>query len=161
MTNTKRILWGFIVTVILLVLCWYFLIHQALSPYWKARQEAVSIAESQEDFHSADQFYWHNDKESVFAITGKNSDNQDIMVIISGDKSNISTYLLDEIISEEEAIAQMIEEINPAKVLEARVTTSENDGPLWEVGFKDRNGRLGYYLISLIDGAWLKTIDNI
>lgn len=161
MSKSKKVLWGIIMTVIVLTLMVYFLIHRALSPYWQARGEAIIVAESQENLKDPDKFYWHNGNETVFSITGKDSNDRGIMVIIREEEGQTSRYYLDEIFSEEEAISQLIEDVQPAEVLEARVTFSEDDGPLWEVGFKDSQQRLGYYLISLIDGAWIKTIDNI
>lgn len=161
MTNIKRILWGIILTVILIMLGGYYLIHQSLQPYWQARKETIAIAKEKEDLKSPDQFYWHNGDEATFAITGKNSDDEQIIVVVTGEEAQTTSYLLKNIYPEEEAIQQMIAEIQPEEILESRVAWSEEDGPLWEISFKDKNGRLGYYLVSLIDGLWLKTIDNI
>lgn len=132
-----------------------------MKPYFMAKDEAILVAERQEDFHSPDQFYWYNNQETVFSITGKNSNNEDIIVMIRTEGGQSYVFPLEEMISERQAFQIMIDEMDPYQPLQARAGLNSDDEPIWEISFERENGRIGYYYISMRDGSWLRTIDNL
>ena len=46
------------------------------------------------------------------------------------------------------------------KILETRIGM-EKGVPIWEVAYKEENGRLGYHIITLKDGEYVRDIGNI
>lgn len=134
--------------------------RQAVTPYNQAREEASSLASRRADLVTVEDFYWYNGSETYFTVTGINNEDENIVVIIRQEGGQITTFNRDETISEIDAVNQVRQEKNPEKILGSRIGI-EDDQAIWEVSYRNENGRIGYYVISLETGEWLRTIDNI
>lgn len=107
-----------------------------------------------------EEFYWYNDSETFFAVVGKTEEETELVVLINQDNGETTSIPVEETITKQQAIQRTREARQPAKILEARIGM-DNNTPIWEVSYRNENGRLGYYILNLKDGEWLKTIDNI
>ena len=135
----------------------YYVGHQ---PMAKARKEAVEIAEEHAGLKEMDQFFWYNGTETYFTVTGKNDKKENIIVIIAKKGAKTQIIQQSDTISESEARKLTRESKNPKKILETRIGM-EKGVPIWEVAYKEENGRLGYHIITLKDGEYVRDIGNI
>lgn len=136
------------------------LVNRSLSPLKQAKSETISLAEQKADLIQAADFYWYNGNQTYFTVTGKNKEAEEIVVIIKQDDGTIQTLKKEETISKGEAMAKVRELENPSHILEARIGI-HNDLPIWEISFRQENGRIGYTMLSLTDGVWVRTTKNI
>lgn len=136
-------------------------IYQASSnPYQKAEKEAFTIAQESAGVTSLDEFYWYNGDQTYFTVIGPNQEQTPVVVIIAQDGGTATTFNLEDVVSEKQAIQLTRQAVKPKEVLEARIGIEE-DTAVWEVAYKQENGQLGYYIISLETGEWIKGIENI
>lgn len=156
----KKILITALVTMSLFIIGVTTLITHSLSPYKQARAETIALAERRADLAEADDFYWYNGDETFFTVTGKNSEGSPIVVIVQQDGGSIEVFDQEDIITEHEAIVETNNQEQPEKILEARIGIY-NEQPVWEVSFQLENGRIGYTLLSLSSGEWIRTVKNI
>lgn len=147
--------------ILLLLLVTLFSIGKtSLGPYIQAEKEAVEIAEKQAGVKSADHFYWYNGNETYFTVVGKNEKNQSKIVIIQQGNGKVTIYDAENTLSESDVYKITWRDRKPKKVLEARIGL-EDGKPIWEVSYKQENGRIGYYILSLQTGEWIRSIENI
>lgn len=156
----KKFLITSIVIMLLLILAVTTLVTRSLAPYRQAEAETIELASRRADLVDAEDFYWYNGAESFFAVTGTNSQDIPIIVIVQQDGGAVEVFEQENSITEHEAISQTLERENPAQILEARIGMYENT-PIWEVSFRQENGSTGYAMYSLTSGEWIRTIKNI
>lgn len=156
----KKFLISLLIGMLLLILGATTLVTRSLSPYKQARAETIELAEDRADLVTADEFYWFNGDETFFTITGKNSEGTPIVVIVQQDGGAVQSYNQADTISEREAIIETYNREDPVKVLEARIGIYKEQ-PVWEVSFRQENDRIGYMILSLTSGEWIRTIKNI
>lgn len=156
----KKFLISLLIGMLLLILGATTLVTRSLSPYKQARAETIELAEDRADLVTADEFYWFNGDETFFTITGKNSEGTPIVVIVQQDGGAVQSYNQADTISEHEAIIETYNREDPVKVLEARIGIYKEQ-PVWEVSFRQENDRIGYMILSLTSGEWIRTIKNI
>ncbi|MGX7419254.1 cell wall elongation regulator TseB-like domain-containing protein [Carnobacterium gallinarum] len=148
-----------IVMAFIVVGSWYvyYVGHQ---PMAKAEKEATEIAKQEADLKEVDQFYWYNGVETYFTITGTNQKDEKIIVIIAKKGGKTQVIKQSDTISESDARKLTREAKNPKRILETRIGL-EKDIPIWEVVYKEENGRLGYHILKLKDGEYIRDISNI
>ena len=105
-------------------------------------------------------FYWYNGTQTYFTVTGLNEENEEIVAIVAQDGGATTVLNKKDLVTEKQAIQLAKKETNAKEVLEARIGI-EKDIAVWEVAYKQENGRLGYYVLSLETGEWIKGIENI
>ncbi|RAN59669.1 hypothetical protein B8A40_00530 [Dolosigranulum pigrum] len=158
----KKLLIGinFVLTAIIIFMILMF--NNAAGPYYHAKVEATNFARKHANLVEQEDFYWYSDSEgSYLTVTGQNGDQASIIVLIRQSDGAIMVLDPAETVSQEAIIAQMIEDIAPAQILNYRMGIIEQNIPIWEVTYKKSNGSLGYYIASLETGAWLRTIDGL
>jgi hypothetical protein len=158
----KKLLIGinFVLTAIIIFMILMF--NNAAGPYYHAKVEATNFARKHANLVEQEDFYWYSDSEgSYLTVTGQNGDQASIIVLIRQSDGAIMVLDQAETVSQEAIIAQMIEDIAPAQILNYRMGIIEQNIPIWEVTYKKSNGSLGYYIASLETGAWLRTIDGL
>lgn len=148
------------VFMIILIIGATALITRSLTPFYQARSATIEVAERRADLVEAEDFYWYNGNETFFTITGKNSANEEIVVIVQQDGGEVNVFQQSEIISRKHAVSIVYELENPEHILETRIGIYKGI-PIWEVSFRQDNGRLGYTLLMLETGEWVRTIKNI
>jgi len=146
----------------LLIVGGIFYFQQTTGSYYQARVETIEIAERKANLEEWNNFYWFNGiEETYFSLTGTSTDDVPITVIVRQSDGAIQVYDQSETVSEQEALNQMRQDVNPSEILETRIGMDSNLTPVWEISYKNDNGGLGYYLLSLETGEWIRTIDNI
>lgn len=156
----KKLLIGLAIGLGFLVVVSAAILQRGMSPYRQARTEAVSYAEQHTDLAQVDDFYWYNGTQTYFTVTGTDSQGTPIVVIIQQDGGQTMVLNEEETITESEAIQLTQEAKQPDKILEARIGVEEGI-PVWEVSYRNENHTIGYYVVSLETGEWVKSIENI
>lgn len=137
-----------------------FLFNTSRQPLKQAKAEAVKIAKETAGMETADTFYWYNNEETYFSVSGTNKKKEKLLVIVEQKGGKVLTLKQGEFISEQAAKKIVWETKKPAELLETRVGIEEGI-PVWEVAYKQKNGRLGYYVVTAKEGKWVKDIENI
>lgn len=131
--------------------------------YRESREQAAEIAEKKAGIEKVDEFYWYNGKKSYYTVVGSTKKKDNKVVIINSDKDTSgNTVVLDQgdTITRKQAIQLTNQAKKTVQIIEARIGMEE-DTPIWEVAYKHENGHLGYYVVSLKTGEWIKDIENI
>lgn len=158
----KKLVLGSLVFLTAVIIFGIFFFQRTTAPYYQARDEASTIAQEQANIQDVEDFYWFNGaEETYFTVTGTNNEDTGQVVIIRQSDGAVAVYDQSEIVSETEAVRQVMNEVNPETILEARIGMDSDSLPVWEVSYKNSDGQLGYYLLSLKTGEWVRTIDNI
>lgn len=153
----------FIVSIVVMIAVIAFSIsvyQTASNPLHKAEDEAFAVAKSNAGLTKVEDFYWYNGTATYFTVTGANQDGEAIIVIVAQDGGATKVFNQANIITEAEAVQLTKQAVEPKEILEARIGI-ENGSAIWEVAYKQKNGRLGYYVLSLETGEWIKGIENI
>lgn len=156
----KKILIGIAAGLGLLLVASVVLFQRSFSPYAQAREEAVAYAQERAELVQAEDFYWYNGTETYFAVTGEDEKQRPLIVIIKQDGGDVTILNQENALSESQAIQLTQEAKNPQKILEARIGMEESI-PVWEVSYRNEDQSIGYYILSLETGEWVKSIENI
>lgn len=151
---------GLIIVMFSIIIGSVVLYRRSVGPYNQAKQEASVIAQREADLVNVEEFYWYNGSETYFSLIGDNEEGEGIVVIIRQEGGQVMTFPLDEVYPETDAIRQVINEKSPERILQARIGIEE-ESPVWEVSYRNESGRIGYYIMDLETGEWIRTIDNI
>lgn len=156
----KKFFLGLAVFLIALIIGAVVVYTKSIASYNESKEQAFDYAITNSDIVVPEEFYWYNDKETYFTVVGQTEQNEELVVLINQDNGEVTSIPIEETISKQEAIQLTKQARQPDKVLEARIGI-DNEIPVWEVSYRNENGRLGYYILALEDGEWLKTINNI
>ncbi len=156
----RKFLIASIIGMLLFILAVTTVITRSLAPFQQAEAETIELASRRADLVEAEDFYWYNGEESFFTITGTNSQDTPIIVIVQQNGGAIEVVEQENAMTEYEAISQTIEREKPEKILEARIGLYENK-PIWEVSFRQENKSIGYTIYYLTSGEWVRTVKNI
>lgn len=156
----KKFLIGLIVLMSAIIVATVVVYRRSVAPHNQAKEEATAIANREANITTVEDFYWYNGSETYFTITGTSDEGEELIAIIHQDSGEVTTLPVEETFSESEAIHQVVNEKSPERILQARIGI-EDERPIWEVSYRNENGRIGYYLMSLENGEWIRTIDNI
>lgn len=129
-------------------------------PIKKAKKETIAIAEEAAGLVTVSDFYWYNRDKTYFSVFGLNEADKEIMVIVAKDGGKTLILNQDEFITEQQAKKLTREDKGSVDILEARIGL-EGDIPIWEISYKEENGRLGYYVLTAKSGKWVSDIENI
>jgi len=156
----KKVIIGLIIVLSIFIVGSIYIYQQASAPFAQAEAETVTFLSERTDLERPEDFYWYNGEISTFAVKGFNVEDEEKVYIVRQEGGAISTYDAADTISEQEAIRQTREAREPRRILNAKIGVM-NDTPIWEVTYKNDNNRLGYYIIDMQTGEWIRTIDNI
>ncbi len=156
----KKFLISTLVLMSLFIIGVTTVLNKSVSPLKQARAETIALAEKQADLIEVDDFYWYNGNETYLTVTGKNSAEEGIIVIVQQEGGAVEVVDLAETYAKEEAIQKVAELEGPIRILEARIGLHE-ELPIWEISYRQENGRIGYTMLTLRTGEWIRTIKNI
>ena len=126
----------------------------------RAKDLAVEIAAQKVQFTKITDFYWFNTEETYYSLAGITTEGQQLYAIVSPDKKEVTILQQDAVINEQEARSITKQAKHTDEILEARLGMIK-DEPVWEVNYRTKNQRIGYYYISAKNGQWIKDIENI
>lgn len=156
----KGILITLAVVMSFVLVCSITLLTISQEPIKKAEKETIIIAKEAAGLVTVSDFYWYNRDKTYFSVVGSNKDDEEIMVIVTKDGGATTILNQDEFITEKQAKELTREAKGSVDILEARIGL-EGDIPIWEVSYKEENGRLGYYVLTAKSGKWVSNIENI
>ncbi len=156
----KKVIIGLVLTLSVFIVGSIFIYHRANAPRARAENETITYLSERTDLDQAEHFYWYNGSETTFSIRGFNEEEVEKLYIVRQDGGEIKTFDVADTMTEQEAIRQTREAREPKRILDAKVGLMD-DTPIWEVSYRNENDRLGYYIIDLQTGEWIRTIDNI
>lgn len=158
----KKTLMGLAVffTVIIIMAIYFF--TTTTKPYYQDRNQTIKIAEAEaglvEDF---DFYAFHGKDESYYTVTGLDEEEEAIAVMVRESDGAIEIFDFNQLVSRQEAIQLVQEDLAIDQVLQARMGMTGGEQPIWEISFENNDGTIGYYYVSLLDGHWVRTIDNL
>ena len=149
------------ITVLLIVILFASIFYLRSSrPMRQARNEAIEIAERYTDLAEVEQFYWFTREETSFSIVGKDTNNNEIVVIIPKSGEKVSVYNQGDGLTEAQAKAFVRDNHQEQQIQKAELGIFKGE-PAWEVMTKDDQGRLNYYLIGFKDGEEIKAVTEL
>ena len=156
----KKIIIGLAITLSLVIIGTIFLYQQSTTTYTRAKADTVAFVRERTNLDRVSDFHWFNGTETFLTVTGTNEEGQERIYIVQQDGGQITSFSAENTISEQEAVRMTREARNPVKILNARIGMID-DTPVWEISYRNENDRLGYYIVNLQTGEWIRTIDNI
>ena len=148
-----------IIAVILLFLLSVFMFSQR--PIEQAREETTSLINIEYPVEDTSDFYWlTTPDETYFSLEFTTTDDKQMYGIVARDSGETVYYDYNELITNDDALAITVNDLDPLEVQQARLGLVENE-PVWEVTYTDKESRMGYYYISAKDGSWIQTISNL
>lgn len=151
---------GSLILMLVLIVFSISVYQTSKKPFHKAEKEAFAIGQKSAGLATLDDFYWYNGEETYFTVVGQNEDDTPVVAIISQNGGETTVFNQVDVVSKEEAMHLTRQAVNPEKILEARIGM-EDGTAIWEISYKQKNGQLGYYFLSLETGEWIKGIENI
>ncbi|MCC5895811.1 MAG: DUF5590 domain-containing protein [Alkalibacterium sp.] len=156
----KKVIIGLVIFMSAVIVGATVLYQQSNQPYARARADTIAYVAERTSLSQVDDFYWYNGTETYLTITGQNADGIERHYIVQQSGGQITSLSAENGLSKQEAIQLTREARQPDKILNARIGMID-DRPIWEVSYRNDNDRLGYYVIDLRTGEWIRTIDNI
>lgn len=149
------------VSLLVLAVFSLFLVNNSLTPYQEARADAFAHAEAYTPLTERNNYYHYNGNQGTYlTVTGYDEKGKFVVAIIEQSTGHIDFYGADQVISEEMAAQLFQQEMPENEIKEIRIG-KESDQSIWEISYKTPGDRMGYYYLSLENGTWLKTIDNL
>ena len=152
--------WAWITAAIVLVfslLLWY---HNTQSPLNSVRNQAIAIAKDKGKLTEVDDFYWDNHSQPYYTVAGKTQKQTPIFVLIRQKNGHVTIINQKSGISRQTAMNQAQEYFKPKKILTTALTERKKQ-LVWDIGFIDSDGKLGYVSYSFKTGNQVRAIRNI
>lgn len=156
----KKVIIGLVIVMSMLIIGSVYLYSQSIEPYSQAKSDTIAYVSERTTISEIGEFYWFNGEETYFTLTGTNEEGEERIYIVQQQGGQITTLSADDTVTKQEAIQQTKQERQPEKILNARIGILD-ETPVWEITYRNDNNRLGYYVINLRNGEWIRTIDNI
>ncbi|WP_423189186.1 DUF5590 domain-containing protein [Alkalibacterium sp. f15] len=156
----KKVIIGLVIALSVFIIGSVYIYQRANAPFARAEDETIAFISERTDLDRPEDFYWYNGEETTFSVRGFNDADEEKLYIVKQEGGAITTVAASEMMTEQQAISQTRQAREPKKILNAKVGLL-NDIPIWEVTYRNDNNRLGYYIINLQTGEWIRTIDNI
>lgn len=159
-TRKVKILLAIIAFLLALIVLGTIVFIRSTQPMTKAKKEAIEIAEKSAKLSSIDQFYSFTRKETYFSVTGKDSDGNELAVIIpkSGDKITVLDQSAG--VSEGQIRQVIATDYGNPKIQKISLGIYDSQ-PVWEVVTENSKGLLTYYLLSFERAEEISVINDI
>ncbi|AMB93438.1 cell wall elongation regulator TseB-like domain-containing protein [Aerococcus sanguinicola] len=123
-------------------------------------EDAVSQVAQDHKLSDIKDFYLFTKDETWYSVRAENEEGREVYLTYQPDSQTVHTGFVDEMVTEENAIALTQNELPEVEVKEARLGFDEKFF-VWEVSFVDKDGNLGYHYINATNGTWYETINNL
>lgn len=128
-------------------------------PLVKAENQVVKVARKENLKHIKD-FYLFTKDETWLTVRAENAEGREVYFTYQPDKKISHQGFVDEMVTEENALALTRYEKPEVQVKEARLGY-EDKYFVWEVSFIDEDGQLGYHYINAYNAVWYETIERL
>ncbi|GEN50662.1 cell wall elongation regulator TseB-like domain-containing protein [Alkalibacterium pelagium] len=156
----KKFIIGLAITLSLVIIGAIILYQRSTNTYSRAEADTIAFVRERTNLNQVEDFHWYNGTETYLTVTGTNEEGQERIYIVQQAGGQITSFSAENTISEQEAVRMTREARDSVKILNARIGMID-DTPVWEISYRNENDRLGYYIVNLQTGEWLRTIDNI
>lgn len=158
--STLRTIRNLLIAILLILLIIWSVFAVSNQPRNAARRQTVSLAERYAHLRSPGKFYIYNRESTYYAITGKNQQNQPIIVIVPQKGGKMVILKQSNGITEDQARQMTINNRAPREILKVAPGIF-NDKAVWEVTYRNKKGNLCYDLINFKNGKYVQNINNL
>lgn len=130
---------------------------QANQPMFIAKMQATAIAKSTVGMKKVKKFYRFTRRNTYYSVRGRDSDNNEVYVIVPDRGSKVTVIKKDQGITEEKAISLVRD--SAQKVLSTNIGMYD-DQPVWEVVTKSGTEKYSYYLLDFKTGKNIKELKD-
>ncbi|KAA9300935.1 MULTISPECIES: DUF5590 domain-containing protein [Aerococcus] len=155
----KKLLYILIAFLTLYILLTNNVYFSSQKPLIDAEDEVSQVAQDHE-LSAIKDFYLFTKDETWYSVRAENKDGREVYLTYQPDSKTVHKGFVDEMVTEENAIALTHNELPEVEVKEARLGFDDNFF-VWEVSFVDKEGNLGYHYINATNGTWYETINNL
>ena len=156
----KKVIIALVLILSVFIVGGIYIYQSANAPYAQAEQETVAFLKERTDLKDVDEFYWYNSEATIFTVKGSNESAEEKYYLVKPDGGTVIMFDAADMVTEQEARRKTNEARSPKRILNAKIGLME-ETPIWEVTYKNEHDRLGYYIIDLKTGEWIRSVDNI
>ncbi|MBP2241345.1 uncharacterized protein YpmB [Cytobacillus eiseniae] len=156
----KKIIIILVIIIVIVLFSGVIIYQNALKPVKTAEDKAFQRALNETELTVAEDFHLYNGQETYYVVTGKNENGKDIYVWIPEKEGSIIVRKQSDGVTEQEAIAKLLEEKNPMEIISVRLGM-EKQIPLWEIYYRSDGNLINYYYVDFKTGDWRKKIENL
>ena len=158
--SSMRTIRNLLIAILLILLIVWSVFAVSNQPRNSARRQTISLAEKYAHLQSPDQFYIYNRENTYYTISGKNQQNQPILVMVPQHGGKIRVLKQSSGITAARARAMTKSNRNPREILKVAPGVF-NDKAVWEVTYRNQKGNLCYDLINFKTGQYIQNINNL
>lgn len=145
----KQLCIGLSVIFIVGLFSFFFILEEIAKPFQNAEQAAVRTAKQYVDLNEVRQVETYNGSQTYYSVVGRNKENQELLVLVPQQSSDIYIYNMEDGITQEQA--EQLAQENGATRVEKATLGYEKGRPIWEI-----KAGTAYYLIDFETGDLLK-----
>ena len=135
---------------------------KADEPFDEIEDQAAELAVSSNSLKTVSKVYVYNGNKPYVTVFGEDEDGKEkaVFVPISLEEKLIQEVFLQDGITKEQAFSVLNNEEDVEEILHIKLGYEEV-GPVWEITYKNKSGKLNYVYILFEDGQWWKRILNL
>lgn len=156
----NKVLASLSLVLAIFIFCSIFFLVRANRPMYRAKKEAIGIAEELTDLKKVDKFYWYTREKTYFTLMGTTAKEEQIIVIVPQDGEKVTVLDQKSGLSENDVLTKIIEAENPNKIVKINLGMID-DLPTWEVVAQNENNGMDYYLVDFESGKVIDIIKNV
>jgi uncharacterized protein YpmB len=159
MLNWIKFIAVFLLSLAAIILVTVF--YSANKPIASAKSQAIEEAIGTGQIMNAEYAQLYNGNASSVTVFGVDGTGVETAVFVDGKtEGNFKEVKLADGITAEKAVENVKQELDVKKILHVKLGMEE-DAPVWEVTFKNENGKLNYVYVFFESGQWWKRILNL
>ncbi|WP_125703423.1 cell wall elongation regulator TseB-like domain-containing protein [Lacticaseibacillus daqingensis] len=133
---------------------------KSTAPRRAARATAVRIAATQANVTDITNFYWDTQRESYFAVAGKNAKRQPVFVVIREKTKQFHVLRRAAGVSKAQVEARVQADYAPRRITSIGIS-QRGKKFVWDVGYRTNSGKLGYVTYDFATGNQVAAIRNL
>lgn len=161
MLNWVKFISAFLLTLITVIVIFIFV--NAYKPIGDLKEWAENEVRRTQQIETVYDVQPYQGTSSLVTVFGKNDAGENVAVFVAKTDEQQSQYKevkLADGITAEDAMKAVKKDQKVDKVLHV-LLGMEKDQPIWEVAFKNQNGKLNYMYLNFENGDWTKKILNL
>ncbi|MDO4903689.1 MAG: DUF5590 domain-containing protein [Limosilactobacillus sp.] len=149
-----------LLTILVLVLIGWITFAVSNQPRQSAKNQAIKIAKRYAHLQDPQNFYIYNRESTYYTVTGKNPSGQKILVIVPQKGGVVRVVKQSAGLSAQDVTNMTKNKRNPSKIMKVALGVFNNK-TVWEVTYRNQQGRLCYDLINFKNGKYVQQINNL
>jgi len=149
--------WGFILIAAVCIFIWIAVetYGSAVEPKRLAQSKALQRAKEEVEFAEIHDIHTYHGDQQYITIMGTDKADNHIIVWVPENEERVIVKKANKGITKEDAISKLKADRNPKEIISIRLGM-ENELPLWEITYIDRENRYSFYYLSFEDGTFLR-----